>query len=239
MDITGIIENIELDLERNGSYDRYPVRFFSMKYAEDTANSIMKLRTDIEKISSCAVEIVDIKDFLPHEDGWVTVDNFRKHIKSLEDNKSYVMVGFSEYTRFLSNAEFITMVIGLLETENSEINYKRRIYIPCFALFSQIQKTVKENHRRMDAYNPFLNDVNVEDLPIIYFINEALDNSGYENEINNSSEWFGMWRNPEIDVEKPIICTSKILLYFYGKACPDNVYNIKKIMTYEELLQYL
>lgn len=170
MDITGIIENIELDLERNGSYDRYPVRFFSMKYAEDTANSIMKLRTDIEKISSCAVEIVDIKDFLPHEDGWVTVDNFRKHIKSLEDNKSYVMVGFSEYTRFLSNAEFITMVIGLLETENSEINYKRRIYIPCFALFSQIQKTVKENHRRMDAYNPFLNDVNVEDLPIIYFI---------------------------------------------------------------------
>ena len=39
-----------------------------------------------------------------------------------------------------------------------------------------------------------------------------------------------MWRNPEIDVEKPIICTSKILLYFYGKACPDNVYNIKKII---------
>ena len=129
MDITGIIENIELDLERNGSYDRYPVRFFSMKYAEDTANSIMKLRTDIEKISSCAVEIVDIKDFLPHEDGWVTVDNFRKQIKSLEDNKSYVMVGFSEYTRFLSNAEFITMVIGLLETENSEINYKYLIPI--------------------------------------------------------------------------------------------------------------
>lgn len=142
----------------------------------------------------------------------MTVDNFRKQIKSLEDNKSYVMVGFSEYTRFLSNAEFITMVIGLLETENSEINYKRRIYIPCFALFSQIQKTVKENHRRMDAYNPFLNDVNVEDLPIIYFINEALDNSGYENEINNSSEWFGMWRNPEIDVENQSYVHQR---YFY------------------------
>lgn len=239
MDITSILESIKSDLERKGSYDRYPVRFFSMKYAEDTANNIMKLRSEIEKISTNTVEIVDIKDFLPHEDGWVTVDNFRNHINGLDNSKSYVIVGFSEYTRFLSNAEFITMIIGLLEIENSDGNYKRRIYIPCFALFSQIQKTVKDNYRRIDVYDPFLNNVNFEDLPIIYFINEALDNSGYDNEINSSSEWFGMWRNPEIDVEKPIICTSKMLLHFYGKACPDNVYNIKKIMTYEELLQYL
>lgn len=239
MGSSSILIEIKNDLEKQGSYDRYPVRFFSVKYASDTVNEIMKLRSEIEIINSCNVEIVDIKDFLPHEDGWVTVDNFRNHINDLEMNKSYIIVGFSEYARFLSNAEFITMIIGLLETENSEQNYKRRIYIPCLALFSQIQKTIKENHRRMDAYNPFLNDINIEDLPIIYFINEALDNAGYENEINTSSEWFGMWRNPEINVEKPIICTSQRLLFFYEKACPDNVYNIKKIMTYEELLEYL
>lgn len=239
MESSSILDAIKNDLDRQGSYDRYPVRFFSMKYASDTANVIMKLRSDIEIINLSNVEIIDVKDFLPHEDGWVTVDNLRNHIDNLDMNKSYIIVGFSEYARFLSNAEFITMIIGLLETENSEQNYKRRIYIPCLALFSQIQRTVKENHRRMDAYNPFLNDVNIEDLPIIYFINEALDKVGYENEINTSSEWFGMWRNPNIDVGKPIICTSKRLLFFYGKACPDNVYNIKKIMAYEELLESL
>lgn len=239
MDISDILDTINSDLMRKGSYDRYPIRFFSIKYAEDTANNLMKLRSEIENVSGKSVEIIDIRDFLPHEDGWVTIDNFRNQINKLEFNKNYIIVGFSEYARFLSNVEFETMIIGLLETENSDINYRRRIYIPCFALFSQIKKTVKEKHRRMDAYNPFLNDVNVEDLPIIYFINESLDTVGYENEINNSSEWFGMWRNPEIDVEKPIICTSKILLHFYGKACPDNVYNIKKIITYENLLQYL
>lgn len=239
MGMYGIIEAIKNDLNRQGSYDRYPVRFFTMKYAKNTANMLMKLRAEIKAVSLNSIEIVDLKDFLPHEDGWITVDNFRNHITNLEFDKSYIIVGFSEYARFLSNVEFITMIIGLLETENSSENYKRRIYIPCFALFNQIKKIVNETHRRKIIYDPFLNGTDVEDLPIIYFINESLDNAGYENEINNSSEWFGMWRNADIDVEKPIICTSKILSFFHEKAWPDNVYNIKKIITYEELLKYL
>lgn len=239
MSISEMLDSIKIDMELQGSYDRYPVRFFSMKYAKDTATSIMRLRSEIEKMSGFSVEIIDIKDFLPHEDGWITVDNFRNHIYELDFSRSYIIVGFSEYARFLSNAEFITMILGLLEAENTDINYRRRIYIPCFALFSQIQKIVKERHRRMDVYNPFLNDVNAEDLPIIYFVNEALNLEKYENEINNSSEWFGLWRNPEISVDKPIMCTSKMLLYFYEKAFPDNVYNIQSIKTYEELLKCL
>lgn len=239
MVVSDMLDSIKKDIELQGSYDRYPVRFLGMKYAKDTAESIMKLRSEIEKISGVSVEIIDIKNYLPHEDGWITIDNFRNHIYGLDFSRSYIIVGFSEYARFLSNAEFVSMILGLLETENADINIKRRIYIPCFALFNQIQKIVKERHRRMDVYNPFLNDVNAEDLPVIYFVDEVLDCEEYDNEIKNSSEWFGLWRNPMISVDKPIICTSKILLHFYEKAFPDNVYNIKSIKTYEELLQYL
>lgn len=235
-----VISNIKKDLnQQDNSSGRYPVRFFSVKYAEDTVNYIMKLRSEIENASKNKVEIVDIKDSLPHEDGWITVDKFQNCINKLEDDKNYIVIGFSEYIRFLSKAEFDTMIIGLLETENPSNNYKRRIYIPCFALFSQIRKSIKKNHRRIDLYNPLLNDVNVEDLPVIYFIDEKLESMEYDNKVNNSSGWFGMWRNSKIDVKRPIICTSKRLLYFYEKACPDNVYNIKKIRTYKELLKCL
>ena len=114
-----VISNIKRDLnQQDNSSGRYPVRFFSVKYAEDTVNYIMKLRSEIENASKNKVEIVDIKDSLPHEDGWITVDKFQNCINKLEDDKNYIVIGFSEYIRFLSKAEFDTMIIGLLETEN-------------------------------------------------------------------------------------------------------------------------
>ena len=234
LDIYSLVEIIKNDRERDGSYDRYPVRFFSMKYEVGVSNALIKIRQQLKDI-----DLFDIKDLLPHEDAWITVDRFRNAIYSLGAEKSYIVIGFSEYARFLSQKEFISLLISLVELENSDSNPKRRIYMPCFALYSQIQKIIKAYHRRIDVYNPLLNDADVEELPRIYFIDERLNANYNTNEVVNSAEWFGMWRNQDIDTNKPILCSSKTLAYFYTLASPDNVYNIQLIKSYLDVLRYM
>lgn len=234
MDINSLIGLIKNDLGRDGSYDRYPVRFMSMKYEEGTADALIQLQMKLN-----GVEIVDIKDMLPHEDAWITADHLRKDLYNLDISKSFIVMGFSEYARFLGQAEFVSILISLLEIENPVDTPKRRIYIPCFALYSQIKKTIKTYHRRIDVYNPLLNETDVEDLPQIYFIDEKLNIDNHFNEVVNSSEWFGMWRNPDIDAKSPIICSSRTLAYFYTTASPDNVYNIQYLTTYQDILRYM
>lgn len=231
MDVSNLLGLIESDLKRDGSYDRYPVRFISMKYEAGVSNALIILQQRMKN-----VELFDIKDLLPHEDAWITTDRFLKAVRSLDMRKSYIIMGFSEYSRFMGKEDFISLLISLIELENPEANPKRRLYIPCFALYSQIKKLIKVYHRRFDVYNPLLNDTDVEDLPRIYFINQELNIDCHTNEVVNSSEWFGMWRNPDIDTNIPIICSSKTLAFFYTKASPDNVYNIQRIKTYHDVL---
>lgn len=234
-----LTESIKLDLLKDKSYDRYPVRFFSMNLSINSAKELMELKSALNEISEYPIEIVDFQNFLPHENGWITVDKFRNCIYSLDADKSYIVVGFSEYARFLSRETFITILHSLLELENDGVHLKRRIYFPCFSLFSQIKGFVKESHRRIDVYNPLLLETDFEDLPRMYFVDGALENINFENLIQTSKEWFSLWRNNEIDVSKPIVCTSKTLFHFYEVASPDNVYNIKKLSTYKEVFAFL
>ena len=234
MDISSLVQLIKNDSIRDGAYDRYPVRFLSLKYEEGVSDAIIQLQLQLQMEG---LEIFDVRKMLPHNDAWVTVERFIKTMDKLDSCKYYIVVGFSEYARFLGQEEFISLLISLLGIENTVNNPKRRIYILCFALYSQIKKTIKQYHRRMDVYNPLLNETDVEDLPRIFFIDDKLNIEEQKNEIINTSEWFGMWRNQRIDTKRPIICSSKTLFYFYEKASPDNVYNIQKIGSYEDVLR--
>ena len=106
--------------------------------------------------------------------------------------KSYIVVGFSEYARFLSAEKFITAILSLIELENPKASQKRRIYFPCFALYNQIKKIIGQYHRRLDVYDPLLNKAEVEELPRLYFVNDALPLDAGPNQVMNSAEWFGM-----------------------------------------------
>ncbi len=234
MDITLLTELMDEDLRKNGAYDRYPVRFFSMKYESGVSDTLIQIQKFLN-----GVEFFDINDQLPHEDGWITKDHFSKMIYGLESQKSFIVMGFSEYARFLDEKDFLSLLINLWEMENPGDNPKRRIYIPCFALYSQIKKLVSMYHRRIKAYNPLLNEEDVEDLPRIFFVKPELNAEFHSNEVVNSKEWFGMWRNPDVDTERPIICSSKTLSYFYASASPDNVYNIQSIENYEDMLKHM
>ena len=239
MHLEELAESVKEDLHKDKSYDRYPVRFFSMNLSINSVKELMELRNIINEVSTNSVEIIDIQSYLPHENGWITADRFRDIIYNLEKNKSYIVVGFSEYARFLSRETFFTILYSLLELENDSFYVKRRIYLPCFSLYSQIKGFIKEKHRRKDVYNPLLIEDDIEDLPRIYFIDGSLENIEIENEIQTSKEWFSIWRSSNVDVTKPIVCTSKTLFYFYGMASPDNVYNIKRLSTYKEVVAFL
>ena len=234
MDITMLTELMDKDLRKSGAYDRYPVRFFSMKYERGVSDTLIQIKKFLN-----TVDFFDINDLLPHEDGWITTDSFRKVLYGLEPKKSFIVVGFSEYARFLGESEFLSLLMSLWEMENPVDSHKRRIYIPCFALYSQIKKLVGIHHRRIKTYNPLLNETDVEDLPRIFFVNDGLNANFCSNEVVNSKEWFGMWRNLDIDTEKPIICSSKTLSYFYTSASPDNVYNIQFIENYKDMLKHM
>ena len=234
MDISNLVNLISNDLERDGSYDRYPVRFLSIRYEKGISDEIIQLKNQLKN-----VKIIDVKDMLTYDDAWITVDSFRKKIYDLDQTKSFIVIGFSEYARFLSQSEFISLLISLLELENQSKNLKRRIYIFCFALYNQIKKNVEKYNRRKDAYNPLLNETDIEDLPHIFFLDNALNLDCNLNKIVNSKEWFSIWRNSDIDIKYPIICSSKTLFYFYTLACPDNVYNIQQIKTCKDILKYI
>lgn len=160
MDITMLTELMDKDLRKSGAYDRYPVRFFSMKYERGVSDTLIQIKKFLN-----TVDFFDINDLLPHEDGWITTDSFRKVLYGLEPKKSFIVVGFSEYARFLGESEFLSLLMSLWEMENPVDSHKRRIYIPCFALYSQIKKLVGIHHRRIKTYNPLLNETDVEDLP--------------------------------------------------------------------------
>lgn len=232
MDINGLIKCIEDDLARERAYDRYPVRFFSLKYESGVSEKLIQLQR------RTGIEIFDLKKLLPHDDAWISPENLRRTLyENLSLQKSYMIVGFSEYARFLSTERFITVLLSLIELENSAEHRKRRIYFPCFALYSQIKKTIETYHRRLDVYNPLLNEAEVEDLPKIYFIKEELSIDTEPNQVTSSAQWFGMWRNTDINPAGPIICSSKTLSRLYRSAIPDNVYNIKEIASCQDALR--
>ena len=234
MDITALVELMKSDLARNGTYDRYPVRFFSIKYEGGISDTFIQLQRQLRN-----VEIYNLTDCLPHEEGWLSTIQLIKKIKELDVRKSFIIVGFSEYVRFLGTNDFVSLLLSLLEIEYSEGNPKRRLYFPCFALYSQIKKTIQSHHRRLREYNPLLNETDVEDLPRMFFVDSRLNMEDYSNEVTNSKEWFDMWKNPDIDTTKPILCTSKVLLNYYKQASPDNVYNIQQIENSQEILKYM
>lgn len=231
-----LMEAIKEDLLRDKSYDRYPVRFFGMNLSSNSANELLELKNNLNSVNEYHVEIIDIQNYLPHENGWINIDRFRNIIYGLEKNKSYIVVGFSEYARFLSKEVFFTILISLLELENDGIHVKRRIYFPCFSLYNQIKSFVAKHHRRKEVYNPLLTKMEIEELPKMFFVDQSLDGIDFENEVQTSTEWFSIWRNSRMDISKPIICTSKTLCQFYDVASPDNVYNIKRITSYKDIL---
>ena len=77
MDIHNLIKWIKSDIDRDGAYDRYPVRFFSIKYESGVSEGLIQLQ------QCSGAEILDIKNLLPHEDAWISPSSLRHTYEKL------------------------------------------------------------------------------------------------------------------------------------------------------------
>jgi hypothetical protein len=74
-----------------------------MLFDKNTENTIIEMNKYIKMESPLKnSEIIDFQIWLNHEDAWVSKDKVLKNIRSLKTDTNYIIVGFSEYARFLS-----------------------------------------------------------------------------------------------------------------------------------------
>ena len=221
------------------TYDRYPIRFVFLDVEDYNQDETIKFLTE--------KNIVHIGDIVTKKhDGWLTKGEFIKSVKScMEKEQDSVIIGFSEYARFLSNADLESILLTLCDFENSLSNNrtrKRRIYILCFSLKEKIYQILHDKYKRMDIFNPFINDdyvFNNNEIKHVYFASPLVENlfNVHSNIMRESQEWLSLCRNiATIDVTRPIICVSEVLYKWYAKANPDNAYQIESIENHKDYL---
>lgn len=239
MTIDEIKAKIQNDkFQRSGSYCRYPVRFVFMELSNNTPYDLADL------VSSVDGNLICLNDNLASEDGWLTKTMLMNLVKSCSKTQDSIIVGFSELIRFYSSKDLESLILSLIgDIENDLSDSKqraRRIYFVCFSMREYLWQVVYEKFRRLDVYNPFINEefeytmANRE----LLFVNNNLKILDEHNIIKNSKDWLSLWKNAAIlDCLKPIICRSPNLYEWYRKVSPDNAFQIEIVENYKELIE--
>lgn len=241
MNIGEIKQKITADKERRASsYRRYPVRFLFMEMNNDTQEEIENL------VKSADGELLELSDYIMNkDDGWMTRKRFIQVVnENILPTKDTYVVGFSEMIRFYSNKEIESTVLTLLDIENSntmEEKYaRRRIYFICFSMKSNLYQVLQKSFTRKDLIDPFINS----DYEFsgayreVYFVSNDYAVKIKKNKITTSEGWIGLWRHSKLlDFSSPIWCCSESLYKWYGKASPDNAFQIDEIRNAKEYLQ--
>lgn len=240
MNVTEIKRKIAEDKERvTASYRRYPVRFVFMEMSNKTQDEIMDI------VKSTGGELLELSDYIMKKnDGWMTKNRF---IQVIRDNTSktrdtYVL-GFSELIRFFSKKEIESTVLSLFDIENQNItdeeSSRRRIYFVCFSMIDNVYRVLQNSFPRKDLIDPFINsdyEVSGQYREVCFVSNDYSDNIK-KNKITSSVEWIGLWRHSEvIDFSSSIWCCSESLYEWYGKASPDNAFQIDVVRDTKDYL---
>lgn len=222
------------------SYRRYPVRFLFMEMSNDTQEEIEEL------VKSADGELLELSDYImKKDDGWMTRNRFIQAIKeNASKTKDTYVVGFSELIRFFSNKEIESTVLSLFDIENSNIRdtkcAHRKIYFICFSMKSNVYQVLQKSFTRKDLIDPFIN-ADYEFSGVyreIYFVSNDYADRITKNKITTSEDWIGLWRHSKLlDFSYPIWCCSESLYKWYGKASPDNAFQIDEIRNAKDYLQ--
>lgn len=235
---------IEADKKRDSqSYDRYPVRFVFLNIEDfQSTETIQFLKNkNVVFLSDLALKNND-------HDGWITRTEFINAIKNAAKNfesQDTIIIGFSEFARFLKAPEFESTILTLFDIENktsNELYRKRRIYILCFSLKEQITAVLEKKYKRFELLDPIINkefSFSTSEINNLYFANRELAGlfKSNANIIKESQEWLGLCRNvANFDSSKPIICVSNVLYEWYNYAYPDNAFQIDIIKDYADFI---
>lgn len=238
-----LIKLIKNDKLKTNTYDRYPIRFLFSRLCNDTANDITEFYSKFLKLQSInsvfnELEIIDLASLLNFPDAWITKNQLYNKIKSLNPQKDYLILGFSELARFYSRADLQSLIISFMtDIESSSSIYKQRIYFLCFSLYDKLVEVLKMNGRNANI-NPIicLDSFVDSDSICVYYANSTFKLDNTCNIITNSSEWLSIYKKSNLDFSKGIVCLSDSLVSIYERAKPDNFVEIHKIDSYYSML---
>ncbi len=224
--IESLIAKIKEDKNtRNITEKRFPIRYIFL-------SSFDTLKELISEIKKNGIDIFELSQLLPKDDGWITKQEFIEKIKSLDDKKDYLLLPFSEVARFYNTENFNNLFSQLTELENIGTS-NQRIYIPLLGIKDRFNKEFYQNFNRKIEYS-FIWEID-ESIKIakIFLYNNKSSTIDSIQKINGVREWLTLWKK---DLSSPTLTSSKILYNFSDNAKPDEIFEFVKISNYKEIV---
>ncbi len=223
-ELSNLKEVIREDLDNFSiSANRFPIRFIFL-------NSHNELKEIVDLLYDNATNIIELSSFLYSDDGWLSVDQVVKEIKNLKE--SSIIVPFSEYIRFLHDADFKKILSALAEIEDTDF----RLYVPLVGLWDRFDDLFWNDYYRKDNWAPIwkLNTPikSIKIYQIGFEFNKEI-NTHQLKLISNTHEWLDMWKRDDVD---EIISLSKPLLSKFEYSLPDQTFSREMINTPKEYL---
>ena len=207
------------------SYVRYPLRFIFIR-------SYISLRELINTMKNEGISLIELKDYLPYDDGWITSDNILNTVKKI--NKDTIIVSLSEILSFFNAEDYCITVNNLVEIESKN---NIRIYIPLIGQLERFETEFWNNFYRKELWAPiWILEENKPSKIIIYQMYFHVENLKIGRKILNSKEWLDVWKT--IDTSK-IISFSNVLEKLVNNFVSDSIIDLKKINNYKEFLEVL
>lgn len=152
-------EILKQDLKKNGTSDRFPVRFCFANLDKNLYSDFLSLNNNKNFNSFYYYEISKI---LNDKNLWILWHNAYNKIYNdifLNDN-NFVVFGLSELLRFTTKSELETIITQLNGLENISNNNKKRIIFVFDSLFNEIKEILKNTNQRSDFFNPIIDLTN-------------------------------------------------------------------------------
>ena len=227
---TELLNEIDLDSRSNNiNAPRFPIRLLIL----NTFKELNKLIHDLNKQD---IKLLELKDLLPHEDGWITPSEIVEFAKKQKEKT--IIVSLSEILRFYSKENCCSLLLSLAEIENLN-NANRRVYIPIVGLLERFGKEFLKQFSRKEEWAPIWkldenNKLTIKDNIKIYILNFKIPSNIKLNIINNTKEMLDIWNNKN---DNKFFSTSNSISNIYENFLPDRVFDCIVINNPKDFLE--
>ncbi|WP_018963723.1 BREX-4 system phosphatase PglZ [Coprothermobacter platensis] len=222
-----LIELIDEDKSDNTpSATRYPVRFIFTKsvWAVNDITMLLKLRE---------LDILDASELFPlntFSDGFPSLSTILQAIREKKDD--VVVVSLGNLVRFWPDEDFYSLMMGLMEIENSPQKPDRRIYVILEGLIERFDSVFWSRRTRQIGSDPRWTLESPRDKVQVYLIkfDYTIDDS---NALPDVKSLMKLWEKSKSD---EFICFSKTLRP-KSCFCSDDVVSVNNVLTQKDFLQ--
>ncbi len=234
--INEIIQNLFNEKINRFIKYRYPIRIILL-------NSFKEQEIFEENIKD-KVEIINIADFTPNNDTWITIDEIYSIIKKCDQDKSYLILGISEYFYLSSEENLQRIFTKFTEIENSSQISNRKIFIPIVGILDIIHKISNNIPRiKKGEWAPIYEVQNNTNFILNCYLLNNIDIEPFEKIPNNSykvvkstKDWLSLHKESNVNNKKLLILSESIKTLINTKNFLNTILNVKFIFNYKNLL---